>query len=135
MIDYSETHPDFLRLQNKLEKVWEERDTQAQREAVKNELEVNEDIPAQIFYCKRCKQDYFPRRIVKVEQQDWNTHGTFRFWRSKHCGIWNVRLITQKIKDPFFIKSPSVIRDRRLHKLDMLQPTETGFDMLYKKNV
>ncbi len=128
-------HPDVIKLENRLNKVWEDRDNEAQRQAVKNELEVNEDIPAQIFYCSKCKKDYFPRRIVKVEQNDWNTGGTFRFWRSKHCGIWNIRLITQKIKDKFFIKSPSVCRDRRLHQLDMLQPFQTGFDMMYKKNV
>lgn len=124
-------HPDVLKLENRLNKVWEQRDIQAQRDAVKNELDVNEDIPAQIFYCKNCKKDYFPQRVVKVEQYDWNTGGTFRFWRSKHCGMWNVRLITQKIKDKFFIKSPSVCRDRRRFKEDMLQPTESGFSMLY----
>lgn len=126
-------HPDVVKLENRLNKVWEDRDNEAQRQAVKNELEVNEEIPAQIFYCSKCKQDYFPKRIVKVEQNDWNTGGTFRFWRSKHCGVWNVRLITQKIKDKFFIKSPSVCRDRRLHQLDMLQPFQTGFDMMYGK--
>lgn len=128
-------HPDVVKLENRLNKVWEQRDLDAQRLELKNELEVNEEIPAQIFYCKQCKQDYFPQRIVKVETQDWNTMGTFRYWRSKHCGVWNKRLITQKIKDLFFIKSPSVIRDRRRYKLDMLQPQETGFDMLYHKNV
>lgn len=128
-------HPDVVKLENRLHKVWEERDIEAQREAVKKELEVDEDIPAQIFYCKVCKKDYFPKRIVKVEQRDWNTNGTFRHWRSKHCGVWNTRLITQKIKDKFFIKSPSMIRDRRRYKLDMLQPQETGFDMMYGKNV
>lgn len=128
-------HPDVVKLENRLHKVWEDRDNEAMREAVKKELEVDEEIPAQIFYCSKCKKDYFPKRIVKVEQQDWNTSGTFRYWRSKHCGIWNKRLITQKIKDKFFIKSPSMIRDRRRYKLDLLQPQETGFDMMYGKNV
>lgn len=128
-------HPDVLKLENKLNKIWEDRDNEAQRELLKKELEVDEDTPANIFLCRVCKKDYFPKRVVKVEQNDWNTGGTFRFWRSKHCGIWNVRLITQKINDKFFIKSPSICRDRRLHKLDLLQPQETGFDMLYKKNV
>lgn len=128
-------HPDIVKLENVLNRVWEQRDTDKQREELKRELEVDEDIPAQIFLCSRCGQDYFPQRVVKVEQQDWNTGGTFRYWRSKHCNVWNKRLITQKIKDPFFIKSPSVCRDRRRHLLDMLQPQETGFDMLYKRNV
>ena len=128
-------HPDIVKLENRLNKVWEDRDIEAQREQLKKELDVNEDIPASIFYCKHCKVDYFPKRVVKVEQNDWNTHGVFRFWRAKHkeCGTMNVRLISQKLHDKFFIKSPSVCRDRRRFKLDLLQPTETGFDMLYGK--
>lgn len=125
-------HPDVLKLENKLNKIWEDRDIEAQREVLKKELDVDENIPASIFYCRVCKKDYFPKRIVKVEQQDWNTHGIFRFWRSKHCSIWNIRLITQKVNDKFFIKSPSVCRDRRLNKEALLQPGETGFDMLYR---
>lgn len=125
-------HPDVLRLENKLNKIWEDRDIEAQREVLKKQLDVDENIPASMFYCRVCKKDYFPKRIVKVEQQDWNTHGIFRFWRSKHCSTWNTRLITQKMNDKFFIKSPSVCRDRRLNKEALLQPGETGFDMLYK---
>lgn len=128
-------HPDVVKLEKRLEKVWEDRDIEAQREALKKESDVNEEIPASIFYCKVCKKDYFPMRIVKVEQNDWNTGGTFRFWRSKHCGVQNVRLITQKIKDKFFIKSPSVCRDRRLNSNDLIQPQQTGFNLLYGKNV
>jgi hypothetical protein len=128
-------HPDVIKLEKRLEKVWEDRDIETQREALKKELDVDEEIPASIFYCTECKKDYFPQRIVKVEQNDWNTGGKFRFWRSKHCSTWNVRLISQKLHDKFFIKSPSVCRDRRRFKLDMLQPQETGYDMLYKKNV
>lgn len=128
-------HPDVVKLEKRLEKVWEERDLEAQRDALKKELDVDEQIPAGIFYCSRCKKDYFPQRIVKVEQHDWNTGGIFRFWRSKHCKTWNVRLISQKLHDKFFIKSPSVCQDRRLNSNDLLQPFQTGFDMLYKKNV
>lgn len=126
-------HPDVQKLEDRLNSVWDARDNLATREAIKRERDVDEDIPAQIFLCRKCGKDYVPKRIVKVEQQDWNTNGVFRFWRSKHCGEWNVRLITDKITDKFFIKSPSVIRDRRLHRLDLLQPQETGFDMLYRK--
>jgi hypothetical protein len=124
-------HPDIVKLENKLNSIWETRDIEKARAELKKELDVNEDIPAQIFYCKQCKKDYFPKRVVKVEQNDWNTGGVFRFWRSKHCGVWNVRLISQKLHDKFFIKSPSVCRDRRRFKEDMLQPTESGFQMLY----
>ncbi len=125
-------HPDVIKLENRLNQVWEDRDIVAQREAVKKEHDVNEDIPPQIFYCKCCKKDYFPSRVVKVESEDWNNNEVFRFWRSKHCGIWNVRLISEKIKDKFWIKSPSVLEDRRRNRLDLLQPGETGFNMTYE---
>lgn len=128
-------HPDVIKLEKRLEKVWEDRDIVSQREELKKELDVNEEIPASIFYCKVCKKDYFPKKVVKVEQNDWNTGGTFRFWRSKHCKVWNVRLISQKLKDKFFIKSPSIIRDRRRFANDLLQPQQSGFNMLYSKNV
>lgn len=128
-------HPDVIQLENRLNKVWEERDIEKARDELKKELDVDEVIPASIFYCKECKKDYFPKRVVKVEQNDWNTGGKFRFWRSKHCGVWNARLISQKIHDKFFIKSPSVCRDRRINKNDLIQPFETGFNMLYGKNV
>jgi len=134
----TEEHPDTQKLENRLNKVWEERDREAMREALRKELDVDEDIPPQIFWCVKCKQDFFPKRVIKVESQDWDNSGVFRYWRAKHCGVWNVRLISQKVKDKFFIKSPSVIEDRRKHKEDLLQPTETGYDMLYKhknKNV
>ena len=124
-------HPDVVKLENKLNKVWEDRDIEAQRQELKKEYDVNEDIPPNIFYCSVCKQDYFSKRVVKVEQQDWSTHGVFRYWRSKHCSKWNVRLISQKLHDKFFIKSLSICRDRRLNKEALLQPGETGFNMLY----
>lgn len=128
-------HPDVVNLENVLEKVWEKRDIEAQRDVLKKEYDVDEELPASVFYCKVCKKDYFPKRVVKVEQNDWNTGGTFRFWRSKHCGTWNVRLISQKLKDRFFIKSPSICRDRRVYRLHLLQPQESGYNMMYKKNV
>lgn len=124
-------HPDVVKLENTLNKVWATRDNQAIRDEIKKEYDVDEDLPPSIFYCTKCKQDYFPKRVVKVESNDWNTHGIFRFWRSKHCGKQNTRLISQKLKDKFFIKSPSVCRDRRLFANDLLQPTESGFSMLY----
>lgn len=129
-------HPDIIKLENKLNSIWEDRDNQAIRDSLKKEQNIDEEIPAQMFYCSKCSIDYFPIRVIKVEQQDWNTNGIFRFWRAKHnCGNWNVRLISQKVNDKFFIKSPSVCRDRRKHLLDMLQIQDTGFDMLYRKHV
>ena len=124
-------HPDVQRLENKLKNTWHKRDIEKARDVLRSERDVDEQIPPNIFYCSKCKQDYTPKRIYKIDSKDWNTNGIFRYWRSKHCKQWNTRLINDKTKDKFFIKSPSVIKDRRLRKLDMLQPGETGFQMLY----
>jgi hypothetical protein len=126
-----EEHPDVKRLSDKLHSNWEKRSIDELRESIKKERDVDEDIPPNIFYCSKCEEDYYPRRVYKREVQDWNTKGIFRYWTSNHCDTWNTRLITDKVKDKFFINSPSVQRERRLRKLDMLQPGETGFNMLY----
>jgi len=124
-------HPDVIQLENKLKDVWAERDNEKARELLKNELDVDDDLAPVLFWCKKCGKDYYPKRVVKVISRDWNTNGVFRYWRSKHCGVMNTRLISQKTKDKFFIKSPSVCRDRRINAMDMLQPQETGYNMLY----
>lgn len=124
-------HPDVKNLENVLKKNWHKRDVEKARDVLRKQRDVDEDIAPGLFYCSKCKEDYVPKRVYKVESIDWNTNGVFRYWRSKHCKRWNTRLITDKIKDKFFIKSPSLIRDRRLMKLDMLQPGDTGFSMLY----
>jgi hypothetical protein len=124
-------HPDVQKLENRLKKVWHKRDIEKARDVLRNEANVDEQLPPSIFYCSKCKKDYIPKRIYKVISYDWNTNQLFRYWRSKHCKRWNTRLITNKMRDKFFIKSPSVIKDRRLNKLDMIQPGETGFNMLY----
>lgn len=126
-------HPDVQKLESKLNNIWDYRDNEKARDELKKEINTDEESPPQIFYCKRCKKDYLPKRIVKVDSKDWNTNQLFRFWRSKHCKTWNVRFITNKVKDPFWIKSPSVIQDRRKNALDLIQPGETGFSMLYGK--
>jgi len=124
-------HPDYKRLENKLKSNWHKRDVTKLRELIAKEHDVDEQIAPSIFYCDKCKQDYTPERIYKREVKDWNNNGTFRYWQSKHCSKWNTRLISEKIKDKFFIKSPSIIRERRLRKQEMLQPGQSGYDMLY----
>ena len=126
-------HPDVEKLEKVLEKQWDKREVEEIRQAIKKERDVDETVAPMLFYCTECEHDYVPRKVTKIESDDWNLNEPFRFWRSVHdnCQTPNIRLITDKVKDKFFIHSETIKRDRRLHKLDMLQPQETGFNMLY----
>ena len=97
------------------------------------------DSPALIlhdFYCHECRKD-FKSVAVKQVEIDWNNKAQYvAFYRTK-CwkGHWCIRHITDKLKDGYWTRSPLVSRDRGKHHADMLQPGETGFQLLYgRKN-
>lgn len=137
MIDPSlaREHDDVTRLAAVMNRNADERAAEKRKRERERELDVDESIPAVIFYCGPCGKDFTPRRIFKEEDQDWNRGGKFRYWKARHrdCGTWCKRLISDKAKDPFWRLSPSVKRQRALFKRDVLQPHETGFNMLYGK--
>lgn len=88
------------------------------------------------FYCHECRKD-FKGIAVKQVEVDWNNKAQYiAFYRTK-CwrGHWCMRLITDKLKDGYWTRSPVVSRDRGKHHGDLLQPGETGFELLYgRKN-
>ncbi|MFA6095911.1 MAG: hypothetical protein WC767_03675 [Candidatus Paceibacterota bacterium] len=125
-------HDDVVKLSDVMKRNWEERDREKRKKEIEKELNVDESIPASIFYCGKCAVDFKPPGAFKVEEDDWNTGGKFRYWKARHtCGAWSKRLISQKLKDPFWKLSPSVKADRARYRRDMIQPNETGFNMLY----
>lgn len=86
------------------------------------------------FWCDRCQQDFKSQAIREIET-DWsNSSQRIAFYRSK-CdrGHWCIRLITDRHKDAFYYKSKRLAADRAVHSLDMLQPGDTGFNLLYGK--
>lgn len=86
------------------------------------------------FWCHKCKED-FKSMAVKEVEIDWSCQNQFiAFYKSK-CdkGHWCIRLITDKHKDGFWIRSKLCNLDRGNHSLDTIQPHETGFNTLYKK--
>jgi len=86
------------------------------------------------FYCEKCREDFRAQSIKEVEV-DWsNPNQSIAFYKTK-CfeGHWCIRLITDKHRDGYWIKSRAVLRDRGVHYKDTLQPFETGYNMLYKK--
>ncbi len=85
------------------------------------------------FWCDKCKQDFKSQSIKEIEQ-DWYSGQRNAFYRSK-CdkGHWCIRLITDKLKDGFWMKSTAIAKDRGKHFADLLQPGETNYNMLYGK--
>jgi hypothetical protein len=86
------------------------------------------------FWCHHCRQD-FKSVVVKQVEVDWsNTKQRIAFYKAKcDAGHWCIRLITDKNRDGFWVRSKAVARDMGEHFADTLQPHQTGFNMLYKK--
>jgi len=84
------------------------------------------------FWCDKCKKDFKAQAIKQVEV-DWsNTSQNIAYYKTK-CfkGHWCIRLITDRHRDEFWFKSRFVSLDRGNHFKDILQPHETGFNLMY----
>lgn len=105
-----------------------------------NENRIKEGLQMRVtdFYCKNCKCDYQDYRTTGVVETDWNIPGAdVAYWNSKHrkCGRWNRRYITGKNNDPYWTRSPKMRRDRGNFYRDMIQPHESGFNLLYGRKL
>ena len=85
------------------------------------------------YWCDSCKKDFKSISIKQVEK-DWNQEQSNALYKTKcECGKWCIRLITDRHRDGYFIKSRLLAIDRGSHHNDTIQPWQTGFNMLYKK--
>lgn len=85
------------------------------------------------FYCDKCKQDFKSMAIKQIET-DWTLNQFVAFYKAKcDVGHWCIRYITDKNADPYWMRSRAVARDRGTHYKEILQPGETGYNMMYKK--
>lgn len=86
------------------------------------------------FWCWRCSLDFFAETIKQVEK-DWSCLTQYVAFYKAKCpkGHWCMRLITDKGRDGYWVRSRRVVADRGLHYADTIQPHETGFNLLYKK--
>lgn len=133
-----EDHWHIRELINAQERRAEDRNYHRQR--VKELEERTEDIATykefetKEFYCKRCREDFIGQ-VYKQVEVDWtNTKQTIAFYKTK-CfkGHWCIRLISDRHKDGYFVKSRRVARDRGKHFSDIVQPDETNFNLLFGK--
>lgn len=88
------------------------------------------------FWCNKCQKDFKSMSIKEVEI-DWSCPTQYiAFYKTKcNQGHWCIRLITDRQRDGFFIRSKLMARDRGQHYADTLQPWQTGFNLLYgRKN-
>lgn len=109
------------------------------REKQKEKLERNQLIQeahmvaVTDFYCDKCKKDFKSMAIKQIES-DWLSNQFIAFYKTK-CdkNHWCIRYITDKHHDPYWMRSRAVARDRGRAFNDIIQPGETGFNLLYGK--
>lgn len=87
------------------------------------------DIELLDFWCDRCKVDFIGR--AKKQIDSWEP---IAYYKIKHmCGQWSLRRITDRLRDLYFFKSKKVALDRGKAFIDMIQPFESGYNMVYGK--
>lgn len=134
-----EYHPHIRELIEAQEKRSEDRNYHRAKEkaATDRESEIKEAkvLDLKDFYCRKCKEDFY-RPATKQIEVDWNNPlQRIAFYQAKHrkCGNWCIRLITDRQRDAYWIRSKQVRRDQGQHANDMLQPWQEGFNLLYGK--
>jgi len=86
------------------------------------------------FYCEKCQEDFKGVSVKQIEV-DWSCPTqNIAFYKNKCSkGHWCIRLVTDRHKDGFFTKSRLVALDKGNHILDIVQPHETCYNLLYGK--
>lgn len=110
---------------------WKDRES-ARRDAV-SEIAGSKEVTLTDFWCERCRLDFKAVAQRQIEE-DWTSDGQIAFYKTK-CfrGHWCIRLITDKVRDPYWRRSRAVAKDRAKHSADLIQPFEEGFNLLYGK--
>jgi RNase P subunit RPR2 len=86
------------------------------------------------FWCSHCSKDFLHPTMKQVEK-DWsNTNQNIAFYKTKHeCGTWCIRHITDKLEDAYWTRSKKVATDRGKHSIDLLQPFENNYNLVWGK--
>lgn len=88
------------------------------------------------FWCKTCQADFIAMSVKEMEQDWTNPAQNIAMYKTKHrdCGTWCMRYVTDKLDDPFWARSKAVARDRGKHSLDLLQPSENNYNLMWGKS-
>ncbi len=106
---------------------WQER--KKQEDAFAKELAGYKDIELLDYWCDHCRVDFVARAHKQIDSWD-----NIAYYKMKHrCGTWCIRRITDRQSDAYFFRSRKVAYDRGNATLDMLQPFQTGFNLMYGK--
>lgn len=128
-----EDHYHIQELINSQEKRSEDRgrhqQIERQRDLAQKDIKGFKDVELLDFWCDRCHKDFVGRARKQVD--NWSPKA---YYKIKHtCGKWCIRHITDRILDRYFFKSVKVAIDRGKAFGDMLQPFQSGYNTLYKK--
>ena len=97
-----------------------------------SEIDSVKNIVVTDFYCKKC-DDEFRGVVIKQIELPFNGPPIAYFKHKCDKGHWCMRYITDKYKDPYWRLSKAVARDKGKNYKDLIQPSEEGFNLLYKK--
>lgn len=110
------------------------RDKEKERQERNDAIKDSPIVSVTDFYCNLCRLDFKSMSVREVET-DWsNSLQYIAFYKSK-CdkGHWCIRFITDKLKDPFWMNSRKIATDRGRYHDDIVQPFESGYNLLYGK--
>lgn len=129
-----EDHYHIQELINAQQKRAEARTQWRERKKREEELDKNlasyKDIELLDFWCDHCKIDFVARS--KKQLDGWSK---IAYYKIKHrkCGMWCIRLITERFMDAYFFRSKKVAYDRMANATEMIQPFQSGFNLMYGK--
>jgi len=128
-----EHHPHIRDLIQRQEKNVEDRNIHRNREKEKEErnkdiIEEN-GIELKEFWCNECSLDF--AQIAYKQVDNWGLNACYK--GKCECGKWVIRYITDKNRDPYWNESDKTVALSRVNAEDLLQPHQSGFNLMYKK--
>ena len=80
------------------------------------------------FFCKKCRLDQ-----TLPAYENGNRFGKWLEARCRQCDEKVIRYVTEKNTDPYLYESLRLKVERDVYRKDLIQPGESGYKQLYKK--
>ena len=137
MTDYHvDEDPHIKALKDRTSRRSEEREKYRDAKKLEGEREgIIADTPQEIikdYWCRKCEKD-----LVIVSQKciesDWTNSGQRIAYYAGQCpcGAILKRRISDSFSDPYHLESEKIKKQRIEHYKDIIQPHESGYQMLY----